>query len=148
MTDNDGQLTTGLRATTAQAVGWYYLGTIGFLLVDLLFGWNVRIAALENVPLLKYVWYSGLVGCGVLIQVRPKSSAMVALIESSSNLALLLGGIMLSYYGVIDAALAGTFDSPLFTPERIINSGVSGFALVGGIYANPLMGIKRTPRGS
>ena len=139
MTGNDGQVTTGLRATTAQAVGWYYLGTIGFLLVDLLFGWNVRITAFENTPLLKYAWYSGLVGCGVLTQVRPQSSSLVALVESSAYLALLLGGILLSFFGVIDAALAGSFDGLPFTPERIINAGVSGFALVGGIYTNPLM---------
>ena len=130
---------TGFRAATANAIGWYYLGTIGFLLVDLIFGWNIRVAALEGVPLLKYAWYSGLVGCGVFIRLRPKRSAVVALVESSANLALLLGGIMLTYYGAVDMALAGSFDGIAFTPESIVNAGISGFALVGGIYSNPLM---------
>ena len=129
----------GFRGAAAIAIGWYYLGTIGFLLVDLLFGWNVRVAALEGVPLLKFAWYAGLVGCGFYIRARPDRSAVVALVESSTNLALLLGGIMLTYYGAVDLALAGTFDGPLFTPESIINAGINGFALVGGIYSNPLM---------
>jgi hypothetical protein len=128
-----------LRAAAANAIGWYYLGTIGFLLVDLLFGWNIRVAALENLPLLKYCWYGGLVGCGLYIRMRPERSAMVALIESSVNLALLLGGIMLTYYSAVDAALAGSFDGVALTPASLVNAGISGFALVGGIYSNPLM---------
>ena len=129
----------GVRETATQAIGWYYLGTVGFLLIDLIFGWNVRIVALEHAPLIKYGWYSGLIGCGLFIRLRPKHSALVALIESSANLALLLGGIMLTYYGVIDAALAGSFEGPPLTPESMINACISGLAIVGGIYSNPLM---------
>jgi len=135
----------GFRAATANAIGWYYFGTIGFLLIDLIFGWNIRVAALESVPLLKYAWYSGLIGCGVFIRLRPDRSAVVALVESSVNLTLLLGGIMLSYYGVVDMALAGSFDGAILAPESIVNAGISGFVLVGGIYSNPLM-LNTSPR--
>ena len=129
----------GLRGTATRAIGWYYLGTVGFLLLDLLFGWNVRIVALEHAPLIKYGWYSGLIGCGVFIHLRPRRAALVALIESSANLALLLGGIMLTYYGVIDAAMAGSFEGPPLTPESLINACISGLVIVGGIYSNPMM---------
>jgi hypothetical protein len=36
-------------------------------------------------------------------------------------------------------ALAGSFDGVVLTSESIMNAGISGFALVGGIYSNPLM---------
>ncbi len=129
----------GFRGAAANAISWYYFSTIGFLLVDLIFGWNIRVAALEGTPLLKYTWYSGLLGCGIFIRLRPDRSAVVALVESSTNLAILLGGIMMTYYGAVDMALAGSFDGVALTSESIVNAGISGFALVGGIYSNPLM---------
>jgi|GEM_PF-665636 len=134
------------RTAATRALVWYYLGTAGFLALDLVLGWNIRISALENTPVLKFGWYAGLLGCGLIIRRHPECSALVALIESSANLALLLGGIMLTYYGAVDAALAGDFAGSPFTPESILNAGVSGFALIGGIYANPLLANRVTPR--
>ncbi|MFC1627911.1 hypothetical protein ACFL3H_02210 [Gemmatimonadota bacterium] len=128
-----------MRETAVHAISLYYLGTIGFLLVDLMFGWNIRIAALEHAPLLKYGWYTGLIGCSLIIRLRPQRSALVALVEGSANLFLLLGGIMLTYYGAIDQALAGSFDGINLTPESMINACFSGLVIVGGIYGNPLM---------
>jgi len=111
----------------------YYFVTPAFILLDYVWGINVRAAVLDEMPLYKNLYYGLCILCGVIVFVRPRLSALVALAESSVILLLTLVGVFWPYVQIamlpeeeFDAALAG------FTVQRVVNLFLAGFiALVG-----------------
>lgn len=61
----------------------YYLVTPAFILLDYLAGINIRVAALDAMPVYKNLYYGLCVLCGVLVLVLPAASAVVAFVEST-----------------------------------------------------------------
>lgn len=61
----------------------YYLVTPAFILLDYLAGINIRVAALDAMPVYKNLYYGLCVLCGVVVFVLPAASAVVAFVEST-----------------------------------------------------------------
>ncbi len=115
----------------------YYFWTPAFILLDYIWGINVRVAVLDEMPLYKNLYYGLCILCGVMVYFRPRSAALVALAESSIILLLTLVGVFWPYVqiatlpeGEFDAALAG------FTIQRVANLLLAGFIAVVGIYTS------------
>lgn len=134
-----GDASPAADSARARLVRGYYLATPLFLIADLAFGWNVRVAGLEGAPLLRGVYYLFCFGLGGLAWMRPERVDLVGLIESGANLALLIVGTYVAYWGMVDLVLA---DQPIvnpFTTERLANLILSGTVLSISFYGNPLV---------
>ena len=67
----------------------YYLITPAFFLFDYLFQVNIRTGGIDN-PQLRYAWYAVCLSFGVLFHFRPNWSVFLSLLESTTNLLLLM----------------------------------------------------------
>jgi hypothetical protein len=76
---------------------WYYYATPLFILLDYLGGINVRVAALDSMPLYKNTYYGFCILCGLCIYISPKYSPIVALLESGINFLLMILLLYLPY---------------------------------------------------
>jgi hypothetical protein len=118
----------------------YYCGTPIFLLLDLLFGANIRVTALEYYPVLKYGYYLLCLGCGILTWIVPPLSAVVGLIESSVNILLLILGVLGPYFQLFEQLMSQqTVESVGMTPTLLMNFAISGTIWTISFYRNPLL---------
>jgi hypothetical protein len=69
---------------------WYYYATPLFILLDYLAGINVRVSALDSMPLYKNAYYGFCIICAFCIYISPKYSPIVALFESAINYVLMI----------------------------------------------------------
>ncbi len=76
---------------------WYFYITPLFILLDYFGGVNVRVSALDSVPLYKNLYYGFCILCGICMYIIPRYSAVVALFESSINFMMIVLGIFLPY---------------------------------------------------
>lgn len=84
---------------------WYFYITPLFILLDYILGINIRVSALETMPLYKNLYYGFCILCGICMYVIPRYSAVVALLESSINIMMLVLGIFLPYIQTITALM-------------------------------------------
>ncbi len=84
---------------------WYFYITPLFILLDHFLGINVRVSALETMPLYKNLYYGFCILCGICMYIIPRYSAVVALFESSINIIMLVLGIFLPYIRTITALM-------------------------------------------
>ncbi len=84
---------------------WYFYITPAFILLDYCLGLNIRVAALDSMPLYKNLYYGFCVLCGICMYIIPRYSAVVALLESSINIMMLVLGIFLPYIRTITALM-------------------------------------------
>jgi len=104
----------------------YYAATAVFLLMDYLFGINVRLAALDALPGWRALYYILCFVCLALIVCRPSWSLWVATAESLMTLSMLIISMGARVLTISEDLLStGT---GLITSEEIIN-----FAIAGGI---------------
>jgi len=140
------------RGVSIRLVTAYYFGTLLFILLDAVGGWNVRVTGLQGLPTLKYSYYACCLGAGWLVHRYPRSAPFVALSESTINLAILLVGLMSTYLHALDAAIAGAPGTVVITYGQIINVLLNGGILITGIYATIYLGrhsvISRVPGGA
>ncbi|HYT31421.1 MAG TPA: hypothetical protein VEO37_02405 [Thermoanaerobaculia bacterium] len=109
----------------------YYLATPLFALLDWIFGWNVRAAGLSGQPGLRSAYYAVCTGAGVITALRPSLSRFVGLVESSVNILLLILGVLLPYWAIVNQAGEGVSAAALpFTFNRLVNFLISGFMWV------------------
>lgn len=87
-------MNTGYRNSIAR---WYFYITPLFILLDYVWGVNVRVSALESMPPYKNLYYGFCVLCGICMYIIPRYSAVVALFESSINFMMIVLGIFLPY---------------------------------------------------
>lgn len=122
-----------------QLLRTYYLSTPLFVLADVVWGVNPRVAGLEGYPALKAGYYAACLGCGLVAAFKPGASQIVGLAESAVNLLVLALGIFLPYYAVLDRVLA---DQPIpapLAPDEIANFLIAGAVLSISFYGNPLL---------
>lgn len=119
--------------TLAPAVGaWqrflapYYWATPLFVLLDVAWGLNVRVAGLDDYPGLRYGYYAFCLACAVVIRLLPQGTTAVAMLESGANLSLLVGGFFMTYAGVIGQIGSGQAVRNPFTPRWFVNFLLSG----------------------
>ena len=84
---------------------WYFYITPLFILLDYILGINVRVSALETMPTYKNLYYGFCILCGICMYIIPRYSAVVALLESSINIIMLVLGIFLPYIRTITALM-------------------------------------------
>jgi hypothetical protein len=113
---------------------WYYYATPLFILLDCITGINVRVAALDSMPLYKYAYYGFCILCGLCIYIFPRYSPIVALFESTINVIMMVLLLFIPYVLLFSNTedILST-DSPvvqMFTPQRIVNLGLAGFVAV------------------
>jgi hypothetical protein len=124
--DNDRKGETPLPE---RIVSGYYWLTPLFWALDALFGWNVRAAALEGHSGWKALYYLLCLGLGALLWARPELTRLVGIAESSLNLTLLVLGMLVPYFQLIDRIPAGDFPRPgEFTVEKSLGFLVAGLA--------------------
>jgi hypothetical protein len=72
----------------------YYLVTPLFFLLDSLFGYSFRISGLPQ-PGYRYAWYGFCLLCALGCYAAARFSALIAIVESSVNLLILLASVLL-----------------------------------------------------
>ena len=112
----------------------YYTVTPLFILLDYLWGINVRAVVLDSVPMYKGLYYGFCILCGVVIYIIPKFSPVVALVDSTVIFSMTVLSIFMSYVqsfvqidDILDADLQYV---NIVGPPCIIN-----LLLVGGMAA-------------
>ncbi|MGH7546133.1 MAG: hypothetical protein ACREKI_08125 [Gemmatimonadota bacterium] len=134
-----GSAESAADSTRAWLLRGYYLATPLFLLADVAWGWNVRVVGLEGYPGWRIAYYLVCFGLGALAWMKPERADLVGLVESGVNLAILIVGTYVAYWGIVDQVLA---DQPIvnpFTTERIANLILAGSVLSVSYYGNPLV---------
>ena len=80
----------------------YYIATPAFILAELLFGISIRVPYfLTGLPL-RCIYYSLCMACGAGCYFRPRATYVIALVESSANIVLLLTGFVLTMTGDLE----------------------------------------------
>jgi hypothetical protein len=115
---------------------WYFYITPLFILLDYIFGINVRVSALETMPLYKNLYYGFCILCGICMYIIPRYSAVVALFESTINIMMLVLGIYLPYIRTIttlmDDVLGVDFKAleELLKVQPMVNLFIVAFCLL------------------
>ena len=102
----------------------YYLATVVFLLLDVVFDLNFRIAFFESNHVLRASYYAILFTCMALILWRPAWTVAIGAVESTLVLVALIVSMGLRTMLVSDAMLEGGND--FVTMPEIVNFMISG----------------------
>lgn len=144
----------GALSWRLQRLGWvagYYLATPAFAVADLGFGVPVRLA--QVVPQGgRLVYYAAVFALGFLCVARPRTAPWVGMLESATNLLILLLGILLPIWSLSDAVLSGAPMVAGLTPAGAFNALLSGTALTVSFRRNQATalghaGLPRLPDG-
>jgi hypothetical protein len=104
----------------------YYVLTPLFWFIDWTYGANVRMVALQDSEEWRALYYTLCMACGAALWVRPLWSHLLALIECSVALLLLILGVLLPYWRLADQIMADRFVANPYTPELVINFVIAG----------------------
>ena len=103
----------------------YYAATLLFLLLDYVFGFNVRVAFLEPWPLARAGYYGFCFVCLGLMWWRPSSIALIGSFESLVTLVALIFGMAMRVMIPNDAIFAE--NANFVTIREVINFVIAGF---------------------
>ncbi|HNP64899.1 MAG TPA: hypothetical protein PKH39_13265 [Woeseiaceae bacterium] len=107
-----------------QPLALFYAATIVFLLLDYLFGINIRVAFLEPWPIARLIYYGICFACLSLVIWRPGWGAVAAALESLSAVVALTMSMAVRVMIVSDEMIdSGT---GIVTGEEILNYLISG----------------------
>ena len=87
-------MSIGFRNSVAR---WYFYITPLFILLDYIWGVNVRVSALDSMPVYKNLYYGFCILCGVCMYFVPRYSAVVTLFESIINFGMIVFSIFMPY---------------------------------------------------
>jgi len=87
-------MSIGYRNSIAR---WYFYITPLFILLDYIWGVNVRVSALDSIPVYKNLYYGFCILCGVCMYFVPRYSAIVTLFESIINFGMIVFSIFMPY---------------------------------------------------
>ena len=111
-------------ANSRRLIVFYYAATVLFLMLDMGFGVNVRLAALDAYPGYRALYYLAVFGCFGAMLWRPSWSAAIGVVESLVTLIALIVNMALRSMIVTDAMLeTGT---GFITTAEILNFAISG----------------------
>jgi len=105
----------------------FYLLTPLFIVLDALFGLNVRVSGLAS-PELRYLYYGLCLLCALACYWQSRYSALIAMAESSINLLILLAGVMIPIVRLGD--LAG---------DTTASAGISGYNVVNFLFTGGIL---------
>ncbi|MHB1192311.1 MAG: hypothetical protein ACYC6F_04615 [Longimicrobiales bacterium] len=134
------------RYDLSRWVTGYLLATPLFAVLDLGLGLPVRVATIlpESGRL---AYYAGIFALGLLCRARPMATPWVGMLESASNLTLLLLSILLPIWSF---PLASAGDAPVqigLTPAGAANALLSGVALVASFHRHEAAALGRLGSG-
>ena len=109
----------------------YYLGTPLFFLADVLFGFNVRVAFLDQLPTVKFIYYIVAFGLGIVAWRKPEWTVRIGLFESTADVVLIILSVAFWYLGVLDAAASESGMPVAPSAQALVNFALS--ALVAGV---------------
>ena len=112
---------------------WYYYATPLFILLDYVAGINIRVAALDAMPLYKNLYYGFCILCALCIYIFPKYSPIVALLESAINYVLMILLLVMPYIRCImqeDILGQGWQTVEALNAEHILNLTFAGIVAV------------------
>ncbi len=122
----------------------YYAATAVFLLLDYVFGINIRLASLDSLPGWRAAYYVVCFGCLALMLWQPAWSLWVTTTESLITLAMLIIAMGSRVITLSDRVLSN--GTGIVTPEEIIN-----FVIAGGVawvsYTHGSLAIQRELKG-
>lgn len=121
--------------TVSRLLSLYYLATPLFAALDVITGVNVRTAAFGDSPL-RWLYYAGSFGCGLVAVWRPAVAPLVAMIESAANILLLMLSILLPIWSFLDNAETAVAAPRLLTGPALANVVISGGVLVVSFYGS------------
>lgn len=104
----------------------YYAATVLFVLFDVGFGVNVRLAFLDPWPGLRALYYGFCFACLALIMWRPSWSTAVGTVESLVTLVALILSMGIRVMVPTDAIFAQ--NAAFLTVEEVVNFIIAGFA--------------------
>ena len=110
--------------TSIVAIRIYYAATAVFLLLDLVFGVNVRIAFFEGSAPLRAGYYGVCFVCLALVFARPQWTTIVGAFESLVTLVALIVSFGMRVILASDAALEGR--APFVSIQEIANFLIAG----------------------
>ena len=108
---------------------WYYYITPLFIVLDYIWGVNVRVNVLDSTPLYKSLYYGFCILCGLGMYIVPQFSAVVALFESTINFTMTVLGLFSPYvqYLYTDDVLSADWEvAGALSIERIVNLVLAG----------------------
>jgi len=113
--------------------GWmiiraYYWATPVFLLLDLFFGIDVRVSAFIDKPVWRFAYYGFCFLCLGAIEWKPPIAHYVGLLESLTNVTILIFGMWMPLIVMDQQALN---DQPIVNPVTRLT--IINFLLAGGI---------------
>jgi len=123
----------------------YYLATPVFVVLDVVAGAPIRISALHS-PAHRFAYYGVVFLLGMLCRARPRLAPWVGMLESSSNLFLLLLGILLPIWSLPDAVAAGGSLQAGHDGTSAANALLVGAMLVLAFHRNRLAAAKALDR--
>ena len=115
---------------------WYFYITPLFILLDYFLGLNIRVSALDSVPVYKNLYYGFCVLCGIGVFMAPGYSTIVALFESTINFIMLIVGFFLQYMQTVTSLMDDVTGSDFkavensLTAESMTNFAIVGFFLI------------------
>ena len=117
-----GGIDSGLRRTLTG----YYGATAGFLLLDLGFGLNFRVAFLEGYDGWRFAYYAICFACLAVVLARPAWTVAVTAVESLVTIVALIFSVALPTLVYADSAFTSAGGLPGL--EGIVNFAISGSA--------------------
>lgn len=117
-------MTAGIDSGLRRTLTGYYAATAGFLLLDLGFGLNFRIAFLEGYDGWRFAYYAICFACLAVVLARPAWTVAVTALESLVTIVALIFSVALPTLVHADSVFTSTSGLP--APEGIVNFVISG----------------------
>ena len=114
----------------------YYWSIFLFMLLDYGFGINIRITGFIYHPVLKFTYYIFCIACLFLVYKFPNKSAKIGLVESSTNIIILIFSIYLPLFGAAHLVETNQLDRLGITTEKVINMIFAGTINAMAYYYN------------
>ena len=103
---------------------FYYAATAAFLILDLVFHINVRVAFLEPWPMWRLAYYAVCFGVFVMIALRPGLAEVLGVVESLVTLVALI--LSMGVRVMLVPADLAEFGASVVSGQEIINFVISG----------------------
>ena len=117
----------------------YFLFTPLFVVLDIYGGVNVRVIALDHLPMLKILYYSFCFFIGIVIYFKSEYANLLGLGESVFNIFLLVLAVFILLTQQMMNILDGGEISNPFNVYFIINFIISSIVFSACFYINPIL---------
>lgn len=125
----------------SKTLSFFYLGTPFFIGLDVVAHANIRVAALDEFPKLKMLYYFFCCVIGLLYLKNPLLASLATMFECSLSIILLTLSVFAPYYALLRKAAettATTSGGPTDFRFSLLNFAISSTVLLISFYRNPI----------